>query len=114
MYASVNLANICSGNGLVPGGTKPLPELMLVHCELHFKEQYSEHFLMKHQTSNTWVNMGTGNGFLRAWQQVLTGMNDNSLLIRSPGTYFNGILINCKTFSFKKMHLKMKSLQTNF
>ena len=31
--ATRNLANIASGNGLLPDGTKPLPELMLTYYQ---------------------------------------------------------------------------------
>ena len=35
---SVILANIGSGNGLLPGGTVPLPELMLTYILVNFKK----------------------------------------------------------------------------
>ena len=34
IYASLNWAIICSGNGLPPEDAKPLPEPMLTHCQL--------------------------------------------------------------------------------
>ena len=50
------------------------------------------------------------NGLVPTRRQVFIWSNDGILLIGSLGTIFSEILIEIHTFSFKKIHLKMSSV----
>ena len=47
---SLVIVSIGSGDGLVPLGTKPLPDPMLIFCELNPKEQTLMKFESKYTT----------------------------------------------------------------
>ena len=53
--------------------------------------------------------IGSDNGLSPGRRQAIIRINAGILLIRPLGTNFNEILIEIRTFSFKKMHLKMSS-----
>ena len=53
--------------------------------------------------------IGSDNGLSPGRRQAIMWINVGLLLIRNLGTNFSEILIGVKTFSFKKMHLKMSS-----
>ena len=53
--------------------------------------------------------IGSDNGLSPDWRQAIIWTNDGILLNGSLGTNFNGILIEIRTFSFKKMCLKLPS-----
>ena len=53
--------------------------------------------------------IGSYNGLLPGWRQAIIYTNAGILIIGPLGTNFSEILIGIKTFSLKKMHLKMSS-----
>ena len=53
--------------------------------------------------------IGSDNGLSPGRRQAIIWTNDEILLIEPLGTKFSEILIEIRTFSFKKMHLKMSS-----
>ena len=53
--------------------------------------------------------IGSDNGLSPDRRQAIIWTNARILLIRTLGTTFNKILSEIRTFSFKKMHLKMSS-----
>ena len=53
--------------------------------------------------------IGSDNGLSPGRHQAIIWINARILLIEPLGTNFSEILIEIKTFSFKKMHLKMSS-----
>ena len=54
---------------------------------------------------------GSNNGLLSGWHQAIILTNAGILLIGPLGMNFNEILIETRTFSFKKMHLKLVSVK---
>ena len=53
--------------------------------------------------------IGSDNGLSPDWRQAIIWNNDGILLIGPLGRNFSEILIQIRTFSFKKMHLKSSS-----
>ena len=53
--------------------------------------------------------IGSDNGLSPGRRQAITWTNVGILLIGPLGTNFSGMLIEIRTFSFKKIHLKMSS-----
>ena len=53
--------------------------------------------------------IGSDNGLSPGRRQAIIWTNDGILLIRTLGTNFNEILSEIRSFSFKKMHLRMSS-----
>ena len=60
-----------------------------------------------HTCVNKLTNIGSDNGLSSCRRQAITWTNVGMLFIGPLGTNFNAILIEIRTFSFKKMHLKM-------
>ena len=59
--------------------------------------------------SLNWIIIGSDNGLSPVWCQAIIWTNAGILLIGTLGTNFNEIFIEIRTFSFKKIHLKMSS-----
>ena len=55
--------------------------------------------------------LGSDNGLSPGRHQAIISTNAGILLIWPLGTNFSEVLIEINTFSFKKMHLKMSSVQ---
>ena len=55
------------------------------------------------------ITIGSDNGLSPGRRQAIIWTNAGILLIESLGTNFSEILIEIRTFSFKKIHLKMSS-----
>ena len=55
------------------------------------------------------TNIGSDNGLSPGRRQAITWTNVEILLIGPLGTHFSEMLIECHTFSFKKIHLKISS-----
>ena len=128
--ASQNLVNTVSGNGLLYGGTKPLPEPILTNYKQRFVvftwiQFYRE--CLRYQ-SLIWVwkllthwgrvthicvgnlaIIGSDNGLSPGRSQAIIWTDAGILLIGPLGTNFSEIWIGIQTFSLKKIHLKMSS-----
>ena len=53
--------------------------------------------------------IGSENGLSPGRRQAIIWTNAGKLLVATLGTNFNEILIECYSFSFKKMHIKISS-----
>ena len=65
--------------------------------------------LIPYYTSGILVNIGLGNGLVPNRHQAISSTNAELLPIELIEINFSEILIKIKTFSLKKMHLKMSS-----
>ena len=90
--------SIGSGNGLLPEGTKPLPETMLTHWGR-----------VTHICISKLIIIGSNNGLSPCRRQDIIGTNAGIVLIGPIVTNCSEMLIEIHTFSFKKIHLKMSS-----
>ena len=82
--------------------------------ESMFSEQQRKHFLTHWgRVTNICVSkttiIGSDNGLSPGRRQAIIWTNAGILLIGTLGTNFSEILIECHSFSFKKMHMKMSS-----
>ena len=66
---------------------------------------------MTHKCVDKLTIIGSDNGLSPWWRQAIIWTNAGILLIWPLATNFNEILIGIHTFSFKKMHLKMSSVE---
>ena len=66
---------------------------------------------MMHICIGNLTTIGSDNGLAPHRRQAIIWTNAGILLIRTLGTNFNEMLIEIKTFSFKKMHFKMLSVK---
>ena len=137
--ASCVFVIINSGNGLLPDGTKPLPEPMIIKYVSQLNEislnilkisvtKYNRNHVFKMSNISSGHNdltrhwgrvthicvskltiMGSDNGLSPDRRQAIIWTNAGILLIGPLETNFSEILIEIHTFSFKKMHLKMSS-----
>ena len=73
----------------------PLPPLVGVFCAA--------------ERGRVYTIIGSDNGLSPNGRQPIIWTNDGLLSIRPWGTYFNEILFQIHTFSFKNMHMKMLS-----
>ena len=64
---------------------------------------------MTHICVSKLTNIGSDNGLSSFRRQAIIWNNAGMLFIGPLGTNFSEILIEIRTFSFKKMHLKMSS-----
>ena len=53
------------------------------------------------------ISIGSGNGFLPAWQQAITWSNINLLSSELSVTYSSEIWVKMQNFSLKKMHFEI-------
>ena len=58
--ASLTMVNIGSGNGLLPDGTKPLPEPILMYCQLDLQKKLQWKF---NQNLRFCIQQGKSEGF---------------------------------------------------
>ena len=82
--------------------------------ESMFSEQQRKHFLthwgrVTHICVSKTTIIGSDNGLSPGRRQAIIWTNAGILLIGTLGTNFSEILIECHSFSFKKMHMKMSS-----
>ena len=108
--------NIGSGNGLLPYGTKPLPEPMLIYIlALSLEISTNCYVVLTHSCQvmhicfSKQTIIGSDNGLLPGLCQAIIWTNAGILLNRTLGTNFNENLIKIHTFSLKEMHLKTSS-----
>ena len=66
---------------------------------------------MTHICVGKLIIIGSNNGLSPERRQAIIWTKDGILLIRTLGTNFSEILGEIRSFSFKKMHLKMSSAQ---
>ena len=64
---------------------------------------------MTHICISKLTNIGSDNGLLSCRRQAIIWTNAGMLFIGPLGTNFSEILIEIRTFSLKKIHLKMSS-----
>ena len=60
------------------------------------------------------TSTGSDNGLLPSRHQAIIWTNAGILLIKTVGIFFNEILSEIHTLSFKKMHLKMSAKWRQF
>ena len=60
------------------------------------------------------INIGSGNGFLPVWHQAIIWINADLLSVWTSGINSSDILMEIRTFFFKKIHLKMSSANDHY
>ena len=107
------LVNIGSGNGLVPSGSKPLPEPILTQICCHMASLGHNELTHWGRVTTICVSkltiIGSDNDLSPGRRQAIIWTNAGILLIGTLGTNFSEILSEIHSFSFSKMHLKMSS-----
>ena len=105
------LADIGSGNGLLPSGNNPLSEPMLtkIYVTIWRYNGLTHWGWVTHICVGKLTIIGSDNGLSPGRRQAIIRTNAGILLIGTLGTNFSEILSEIHTFSFKKMHLKMSS-----
>ena len=104
-----------SNNGLVPSGSKPLPETMMTNFLDVIYGLHRTAWVNSLRPSDPYIWVSTltiivsDNGLPPSRCQAIIWPNAGILLIGPLGTNFSEILIEIHTFSFKKMHLEMLS-----
>ena len=130
-----NMVNIGLGIGLVPSGTKPLPEPMLTYCQVHIRVHISRKFHSKIESflknENVYLNsLWPSEAYMCVNQvsppldqvmachlfsakPVFEPMLGDCQLSRPLGIYFNEIWTEIQQLSLKKINLKMSSNNMN-
>ena len=99
-------------NGLVPWGSKSLPEPALteIYDAIGCHQATLTHWgRATHICVGKLTTIGSDNGLSPDRRQAIIRTNAGILLIRHLGTNFSEILIKILLFSFKKMRLKVSS-----
>ena len=106
---SQNLVSTSSSNGLMHYGLMA-PGHYLSQCWLTGVDLSLTHWgLVTHLCISKLTITGLDNGLSPGRRQAIIWTNAGILLFRPLETKFSEILIEIRTFSFKKMHLKMSS-----
>ena len=83
----------------------------IANCSIYYLQNTLTHWgQMTHICVCKTTIIGSENGLLPGRRQAIIWINAGKLFIGNLGTNFSEIFIECHSFSFKKMHMKMAAI----